>query len=72
MATLEKMQEQLEALREARASGVRRVEYEGRGVEYRSDAEIAAAIADIERRIAALSRTTPSFVHISTSKGLRS
>lgn len=64
------LQAQLTALREARASGARRirVKVEGveREVEYRSDAELRAAIADIEHRLATPSR----IVKISPSKGL--
>lgn len=43
---------QLEALRTARASGLRRVRFNDREIEYRSDKEIVAAMADLERRIA--------------------
>jgi hypothetical protein len=74
VATLSEMQTQLDALRKARASGVRRVEYTANGVghstEYRSDGELAAAIADLERRIAAVSRTPVRHVHFNSSKGL--
>lgn len=67
--------ERLEALRKARASGVRRVEFEvsngvRRLVEYKSDSDLAAAIADIERQIAQLSGTRKSVVYINSSKGL--
>ena len=42
----------------ARYSGTRSVSYDGKSINYGSDAEVAAAIADIERRIAALERTS--------------
>ena len=42
----------------ARYSGTRSVSYDGKTVNYGSDAELAAAISDIERRIAALERTS--------------
>lgn len=44
---------QREALLAARYRGVRTVEIDGRRVTYASDAEMAAAITDVERRIAA-------------------
>lgn len=53
MITLEEMTPQRDALLAARFRGLRNVEIEGRRVTYASDAEMAAAITDIERRIAA-------------------
>ena len=50
--TLEQMQAQLSALMTARFAGVRAVNYDGRQVTYGSDAELAAAITDLEGRIA--------------------
>lgn len=46
------LQAQLDALRTARARGVRVIEYAGQRVEYRSDSEMAAADADLVRRLA--------------------
>jgi hypothetical protein len=70
-ATRTELEAQLRALREARASGARRVviEVEGvrREVEYRSDSELRAALADLEHRLA----TPRRVVTISPSKGLR-
>jgi len=54
----------------ARARGMRSVFYDGKRVEYGSDAEMAAAIADLERRIAAQENRGIRTVRISTSKGL--
>jgi hypothetical protein len=51
--TLEEMTAQRDALLEARYRGLRTVEIEGRRVTYASDTEMAAAITDLERRIAA-------------------
>jgi hypothetical protein len=51
--TLEEMLAQRDALLAARFRGVRTVEIDGRRVTYASDAEMAAAITDLERRIAA-------------------
>ena len=50
--TLEELTAQRDALLKARFRGVRTVEYDGKRVTYASDAELAAAITDIERRIA--------------------
>ena len=49
--TLEEMTAQREALLAARFRGVRTVEIDGRRVSYATDAEMAAAITDLERRI---------------------
>jgi hypothetical protein len=51
--TLEELIAQRETLLAARFRGVRTVEVDVRRVTYASDAEMAAAIADLERRIAA-------------------
>ncbi len=51
--TLDAMTSQRDALLAARYRGLRTVEIEGRRVTYASDAELAAAITDLERRIAA-------------------
>jgi hypothetical protein len=53
--TLEELTAQRDALLAARYAGVRTVELDGRRVTYAKDAEMVAAIADIERRIAAAS-----------------
>ena len=45
--------------------------YDGRTVEYRGTAEIARAIADLERELQALEGNTPvRQIRIHTSKGL--
>jgi hypothetical protein len=44
------------ALLAARYSGTRSVSYDGKTVNYGTDAELAAAISDIERRIAKVER----------------
>ncbi|TIL25596.1 MAG: hypothetical protein E5Y88_11595 [Mesorhizobium sp.] len=54
MATLAELQARLEALRKARATGVRSVRHGETATEFRPDAEIASAIADLERQITAL------------------
>lgn len=54
---LERMQALLTALQEARFAGLRSVSYDGKTVTYGSDAELAAAIRDLEGRIASVSAT---------------
>ena len=51
--TFEHWTVQRDALLAARYRGVRTVEIDGRRVTYATDAEMAAAITDLERRIAA-------------------
>ena len=53
---LERMQALLTTLQEARFAGLRSVSYDGKTVNYGTDAELAAAIGDVERRIAKLER----------------
>jgi hypothetical protein len=50
--TLEEITAQHDALLAARFRGVLTVEIDGRRVTYATDAEMAAAITDLERRIA--------------------
>jgi hypothetical protein len=50
--TLEELTAQREALLAARYAGIRTVEIDGRRVTYATDSEMAAALVDIERRIA--------------------
>ena len=54
--TLDDLKSRHSALQAARYSGTRSVSYDGKTVNYGSDAELAAAIGDIERRIAKLER----------------
>ncbi len=51
--TIEEMTTQRDVLLAARYRGLRTVEIEGRRVTYSTDAEMASAITDLERRIAA-------------------
>lgn len=70
LATLQSLHS---ALLTARYSGERRVRYRSneieREIEYRSDADMAAAIGDLERRIAGLTGPRVTTVRISSSKG---
>lgn len=59
-----------DALLRARYPGVRTVEYDGRRVAYATDAEMANALADLERRIAAQSSERITQVRINSSKGV--
>jgi hypothetical protein len=68
--TLEELQERLEHLKRCRAGGTREVRMGDRAVAYKSDSEMAAAIADLERQIAALTTTPVTTVLVSASKGL--
>lgn len=64
------LQQRLDALRAIRAQGHRRVKYgEQYEVEFRTDAELAAAIADLERQLAGAS-ASPKVVYLQSSKGL--
>jgi hypothetical protein len=68
------LQSQLDTLHSARARGVLRVkDTSSTGavteVEYRSDHELAAAIADLERRLALMARLPIRTVLIATQKG---
>lgn len=54
--TLDDLKLRHSALLSARYSGTRSVSYDGKTVTYGTDAELAAAIGDIERRMAKLER----------------
>ena len=71
MATIAELNTCREALSASRSSGVARVSYDGKTVEYRSLAEIERAIEQIDRDIAALEgRRIVRHVRVTTSKGL--
>ena len=54
--TLDDLKSRHSVLLAARYSGTRSVSYDGKTVTYGTDAELAAAISDIERRIAKAER----------------
>jgi hypothetical protein len=56
---LERMRALLAALQEARYAGVRSVSYDGKTINYGSDAELANAISDLEGRIATAASGAP-------------
>ena len=69
--TLEEMTAQRDALLAARYRGVRTVEYDGKRITYATDAEMAAALADLEKRISVAETGTPRRrILTSASKGL--
>jgi hypothetical protein len=71
MATISELKSRREALAASRSSGVARVSYDGKTVEYRSLAEIERAIEQIDRDIAAMEgRRIVRHVRVTTSKGL--
>ena len=56
---LERMRALLAALQEARYAGVRSVSYDGKSINYGSDAELANAINDLETRLATATSGAP-------------
>lgn len=72
MAILENLILWRDNLRENRASGVMEFEDQnGERVRYKSDQQMAAALADLDRQIAEIhGRATPSSFHFQTSKGV--
>ena len=71
MATVAELKTRREALLASRASGVARVSYDGKTVEYRSLAEIDRAIEALDREIAAAEgRPIVRHLRVTTSKGL--
>ena len=68
MATTAELEARLERLRKIRAAGTRSLEAGNHRLEYRSDQELAAAIADLEAQIAGGGRVHTIRIH--ASKGL--
>ena len=69
--TLAELTAARDALLRARAAGVRRVrDKSGEEVEYRSDAEMARALAALDSEISAASTAWPSTIYFHTSKGV--
>ncbi len=69
MTTPADLNTRLAKLREIRASGVLSTEVDGQKVVFRSDQELASAIADLERQIRALSIGRVTTIRLSSSKG---
>jgi hypothetical protein len=71
MATAVELRARREALAAQRASGIARVSYDGKTVEYRSAAEIDRALEALEREIAAAEgRRIVRQLRVTTAKGL--
>ena len=71
MPTIAELKSRREALAASRSSGVARVSYDGRSVDYRSLAEIDRAIEVLDREIAtAEGRKIIRQVRVITTKGL--
>ena len=71
MATITDLRARREALSSQRSSGVARVSYDGKTVDYRSVAEIDRAIEALDREIAAAEgRWIVRQVRLTTAKGL--
>ena len=71
MTTLIDLRTRREALLAQRSSGVARVSYDGKTVEYRSLAEIDRALEALDRKIAAAEgRRIVRQVRVTTAKGL--
>ncbi|MFN3145285.1 MAG: phage head-tail joining protein [Paracoccaceae bacterium] len=71
MATLQELIAHRAALEEARYSGVREVrDASGESITYRSDAELARALATVNREIAAAQKGSPATILFETSKGV--
>ncbi|PZU85014.1 MAG: hypothetical protein DI528_12985 [Shinella sp.] len=75
MITLAELQEFRDKLIKARAGGLKRAVLHSpvmhQEVEFRTDSELAAALADVERRIAAILGGAPRIVNIQGVKGYR-
>ena len=69
MATIAEMQVRLDSLLQLRSDGVRKAGFGDDQVEFRSDSELAAAIADLERRIAAETTPRSRMIYPKVSKG---
>ena len=73
MATVPELEARLEKLRAVRAAGTREVQTDGHTVIYKSDAELAAAIDDLQRQILLASGASMAHtVRVAASKGLES
>jgi hypothetical protein len=70
MTDLTQLEACRDALLKARYAGLRTVEYDGRRVSYATDAEMATALADLERRITAAQSGRVNQVRIQSTKGV--
>lgn len=70
MATLAQLLAYRDALEAARYAGTTSVSVDRHSVSYKSDTEMAAALADLERKIAAASTGRVITIRIASSKGV--
>lgn len=70
MPDLPQLTQWREALLKARYAGIRTVEYDGKRVSYATDSEMATALSDLDRRIAAQTTTRITQVQINSTKGV--
>lgn len=70
MADLAELKTRLAALHELRDNGLDSVRYGDEEVRYKSDSQLAAAIADLQQRIASQEGRQVRKVRVSSSKGL--
>lgn len=71
MATLQQLQAFRDSLFESRMSGARRVrDQNGEEIEYKSDSEMARALAALDAEIAGLQSKPNRVVYFNTSKGI--
>ncbi len=71
MATLTELISRLDSLEKQKDSGIARVTFDGKTVEYRGQAEIERAIADLTRRIDVANGKSPKRrLIVSAGKGL--
>ena len=61
--------EQRDALRQALASGERRVSYDGKSVEFRSISELKEALAEVEAALAQAEGKRVRQIRVTTAKG---
>lgn len=71
MATLAELTAYRDKLKRARYSGTRRVrDQNGEEIEFKSDSEMAKALAALEAEISSASVRRPSIIRFQTSKGV--
>lgn len=70
MPSVAELEAMRDALIRARAAGTREVQTGDMRVRYGTDAEMAAAIADLEARIARASPMRPRVIAFTTGKGV--
>lgn len=70
MTDIAQLESWRDALLRARYAGLRSVEVEGKRVSYATDAEMATALGDLERRITTTRNGRISQVRIQSNKGV--